>query len=326
MTTIAITGAAGFIGTHVSEMLLSRGDTVVGLDNFNDFYDPAIKRANAKHLQRWEGFRLVEGDIQSPESLDAVLGSGDVDAIIHLAARAGVRPSVEDPSLYADVNVRGTIQVLEAAVRYGIERFVFASSSSVYGANTKTPFHEEDPVELPESPYAATKRAGELLCRTYHHLYATTGPLQSLAVLRFFTVYGPGQRPEMAISKFTKRMIQGQTIPMFGDGSSLRDYTYVDDIVAGVVAALDRSQGYRIFNLGGGQPVRLDAMIAAVAKAVGVEPVIEELPMQPGDVQVTVSDCSRAREELGYLPQTSLNDGISEYVKWHMMNRHDSDR
>ena len=321
MRHILITGAAGFIGSHVAERLIARGDRVVGLDDFNDYYDPAIKRENARILGATGAYQQIEGDIRDSRAVRDAFEAAPVDAVIHLAARAGVRPSVEQPALYTDVNLTGTALLLEGARARGVERFVFASSSSVYGGNTITPFREDHPVENPISPYAATKRAGELLCSTYHHLYSATGALAHLPCLRFFTVYGPRQRPEMAISKFTALLLAGQPIPMFGDGTTLRDYTFIRDIVDGVVGALDKAQGYGIYNLGGEDPVRLDALIAAIGAAVGVEPTIERLPMQPGDVTVTSADCAKARADLGYAPTISIEEGVRRYVAWHREHR-----
>lgn len=321
MRTILVTGAAGFIGSHLVERLLERGDAVVGLDNFNDYYDPAIKRANVALFESNPCWQLVEGDIRDSNALKEAFAKGEVTDIVHLAARAGVRPSVENPELYSDVNLTGTIRVLEAAREHRIARFVFASSSSVYGGSEAVPFKETDPVSLPESPYAATKRAGELICRAFHHLNADQGVLKDLPCLRFFTVYGPRQRPEMAISKFTDLLLRGEAIPVFGDGSSLRDYTYVTDIVDGILGALDRPTGFDVFNIGGTQPIRLDEMVELVGAAVGVVPNVERHPMQPGDVLVTSADCGHAKAILGYSPKVSFRDGVSLYADWHRKYR-----
>jgi len=309
--TLLVTGAAGFIGSHLVERLLARGERVVGLDNFDDFYPPAVKRDNLAAAAEHERFRLVEGDVRDRERLERLLAEERVDVVVHLAARAGVRPSLERPELYADVNVRGTVAVFEAARRAGVGRVVYASSSSVYGGNTKVPFSEDDPVERPISPYAATKRATELLAATFHHLYG----IEAIG-LRFFTVYGPRQRPEMAIHKFTRLIAAGRPVPMFGDGSSRRDYTYIDDCIDGVVAAIDRARGYRIYNLGEARTVALAELIRLIGTALGAEPRIERLPAQPGDVPLTFADVSRARRELGYDPRIPIEDGIDRFVRW----------
>ncbi|HRX83804.1 MAG TPA: GDP-mannose 4,6-dehydratase [Phycisphaerae bacterium] len=310
MTTVAVTGAAGFIGSHLCEALLARGDRVVGIDCFDDFYDPAIKRANLANCTPHEDFRLIEADIRDRDAMNAALADG-VDAVVHLAARAGVRPSIEQPVLYTDVNVNGTVVMLEAARQAGIQRFVFASSSSVYGNNPKVPFAETDRVDDPISPYAATKKAGELLCHTYAHLFA-----MNITCLRFFTVYGPRQRPDLAIHKFARLMRAGQPIPVFGDGSTSRDYTYVADTVDGVLRALDRCSRYHIYNLGESEPVTLSDLIAALETALDKKAVIDRRPMQPGDVTRTFADTALARRELGYNPGTGLADGLQRFTAW----------
>ncbi len=315
---VLVTGGAGFIGSHVVQKLLARGDSVTVLDNFNDFYDPAIKRGNIDAIRDADGaerFELVEGDIRDVECVHGVLGDGSFDGIIHLAAMAGVRRSILDPLLYSDVNVRGT-QVLLEEVRDAGTRFVFASSSSVYGANETLPFTEADDIHCPVSPYAATKRAGELLCFTHHHLYATP-----MTCLRFFTVYGPRQRPEMAIHKFVRMMLAGEAIPFFGDGSTRRDYTYIDDIVDGVVRALGRDEGYEIYNLGESQTISLAELVEAIGEVVGVEPDLDRQPMQPGDVIVTYADVSKARRELGYEPTTGIREGLEHFLAWYRASR-----
>jgi len=309
---ILVTGAAGFIGSEVVDRLLARGERVVGLDNFDDFYEPAIKRRNLAAACRLPGFVLVEGDIRDAALVDGLMSRERFRSVLHLAARAGVRPSVEQPALYADVNVRGTTVVLEAARRAGVPKVVYASSSSVYGGNTKVPFSEEDPVDRPISPYAATKKATELIASTYHHLYG----LDTIG-LRFFTVYGPRQRPEMAIHAFTRRIDRGQPVPVFGDGSALRDYTYIDDIVDGVLAALDRASGDRVYNLGESETTGLLDLVRQIGAAVGREPRIEFLPPQPGDVPVTFADITRARRELGYHPRVPVTEGIPRFVAWY---------
>lgn len=315
-----VTGAAGFIGSHLVDQLLARGERVIGLDNFDPFYAPAIKRDNLAAASRSPGFRLVEGDIRNGQLVLELLRAESVDRIVHLAARAGVRPSIADPALYADVNVRGTTTVFEAARRAGVRRVVWASSSSVYGGNTKVPFHEDDPVERPVSPYAATKRACELLAATYHQLYGL-----DLIGLRFFTVYGPRQRPEMAIHLFTRAISQGVPLPYFGDGSSRRDYTYIDDCIHGVLAALDRGQGLALYNLGESATTSLSELVALIGTAVGREPVLDRRPEQPGDVPVTYADIGRARRDLGYDPRVAVREGIERFVAWYREHRQPAD-
>jgi len=305
---ILVTGGCGFIGSHLSERLLARGDEVVVLDNFNDFYDPGLKRSNAELLA---GARVVTGDIRDAELVRALFAEARFDALVHLAAMAGVRPSLSDPLHYGDVNLRGTMILLEELKRRPETRFVFGSSSSVYGGNEKVPFHEDDDVSRPVSPYAATKRSGELLAYTHHHLYGIP-----TSCLRFFTVYGPRQRPEMAIAKFTARILDGEPIPFFGDGTTRRDYTYVDDIVDGVVAALDRCEGYEIYNLGESATTTLAELVEQLGALCGVEPVLERLPMQPGDVLVTYADIGKARARLDYSPSVPVAEGLRRYVEW----------
>jgi UDP-glucuronate 4-epimerase len=314
VTRVLLTGAAGFIGSHVAERLVSRGDEVVGLDNFDAFYPRAVKEANVSALRLSPRFRLVEGDIRDREVVTGLLDSGTV--IVHLAARAGVRPSLEDPALYASVNIEGTAVLLEAARRAGVRRFVFGSSSSVYGDSAPVPFSEEWPALDPISPYAATKRAGELLCSTFVHLYG----LRVIA-LRFFTVYGPRQRPDLAIHKFTRLIAGGRPVPYYGDGSTERDYTYIDDIVGGVEAAVGWTaadgSGLEIVNLGESRTTRLDALVALISSALGREARLEHLPAQPGDVRRTCADVRKAVRLLGYRPSTSVEDGIPRFVRWY---------
>ena len=313
---ILLTGGAGFIGSHVARRLLARGDRITVLDDFNDFYDPALKRANVEGLEEREDWTLIEGDIRDAARVDRIFADGGFDAVIHLAARAGVRPSLKEPILYEDVNCIGTLRLLEAARRHGPENFVFASSSSVYGINEKIPFSEEDPVDLPISPYATTKRAGELLCFNYSHLYGL-----HTSCLRFFTVYGPAQRPEMAIAKFTDLLARGKSVPIYGSGQTRRDYTYIDDIVDGVVAALDLAPKFEIFNLGGSQTTRLIDLVHWIAEALDVEPQLEMLPEQPGDVPITYADVTKAERMLGYSPQVPIREGIRRFVAWYRENR-----
>lgn len=309
---VLVTGGAGFIGSHLCERLLEDAFEVVSLDSYHDFYDPALKRGNLAQCRDHASFTEVEGDIRDATTLDTL---PEVDTIIHLAARAGVRPSIQEPALYHDVNVGGTLALLELARKRGIRRFVFGSSSSVYGNNDKVPFSEDDSVDRPISPYAATKKAGELLCHTYYHLYGL-----GVLCLRFFTVYGPRQRPDLAIHKFARRMTDGEPVPRFGDGTTERDYTYVDDILDGVMAALEYLEGhpdaYQIINLGESRTVSLGEMIDTVSRALAVTPTIQELPMQPGDVLRTYADISKARALLSYDPRTGFQEGVERFVEW----------
>ena len=309
MSRILVTGGAGFIGSHTTEALLARGDEVWVLDNFNTFYDPAIKRANAEALK---GAHVVEGDIRDEACLDALFEEGRFDAVVHLAAMAGVRPSLEQPLLYEDVNVRGTLLLLERIRRASGCRFIFASSSSVYGSNENVPFREVDDIHHPVSPYAATKRAGELHAYTYHHLYGIP-----TTCLRFFTVYGPRQRPEMAIHKFVRMTLAGEALPFYGDGTTARDYTYIDDIVSGVLGAIDNCAGYEIYNLGESLTTTLDELVQNIGSALGREVILDRQPMQPGDVVITYADVSKARERLGYAPTTALPEGMLRFVDWY---------
>lgn len=309
MNRTLVTGGAGFIGSHLCEALLARGDEVTVLDNFNDFYDPAIKRRNAAALG---GARVVEGDFRDAALVSRLFDEGRFDVVVHLGAMAGVRPSLLDPLHYEDVNVRGTLVLLEEVRRRGGVRFVFASSSSVYGANEDVPFREDADIHHPVSPYAATKRAGELMCFTFHHLYGIP-----TTCLRFFTVYGPRQRPEMAIHKFVRMTLAGEPIPFFGDGTTRRDYTYIDDIVDGVVRSIDRCEGYEIYNLGESETTSLSELVAAIGEACGREPVLDRQPMQPGDVVVTYADVGKARERLGYAPRTLVAEGLRRFLDWY---------
>lgn len=308
---VLITGAAGFIGSHVTEQLLERGATVLGIDNFNRFYDPAIKRSNIAASLKNTRFTLETADITDAPAMAQIFAAFKPDRVVHLAAWAGVRPSIEQPALYQKVNIEGTTNLLECCRQSGVKHFVFASSSSVYGDRENVPFCETDNVDNPISPYAATKKAGELLCYTYHHLFDI-----STHCLRFFTVYGPRQRPEMAIAKFTRLLAAGRPITLFGDGTSSRDYTYIDDIVSGVIASTERCDGYRVYNLGESKTIELRQLVDVIAGALGVSPSIEWLPMQPGDVQRTFAEISRARSELDYAPQINIEEGVRRYVAW----------
>ena len=308
-----VTGGAGFIGSHVCERLIQQGDRVTVLDDLNPFYNPALKRANLSVLAGLGGarFEFIEGDITVRSSVDRALEGRKPDQVIHLAARAGVRPSLLEPALYQRVNVEGTVNILEAARAVGCSKFILASSSSVYGVNAKVPFAENDPVAAPISPYAASKLACEALGHTYHHVYGL-----DVVMLRFFTVYGPRQRPDLAIHKFASLITAGRPIPVFGDGSTRRDYTYIDDIVDGVLACTTRELGYEVFNLGESQTVRLDALITLLEEALERKAVIDRHPFQPGDVPFTCADISKARARLNYQPRTLIADGIPRFVRW----------
>lgn len=306
-----ITGAAGFIGSHLSERLIGEGWNVVGLDNFDEFYDPAVKRDNIAGCLKSDWFELIEGDIRDVECVGSVLGRGDIDIVVHLAAKAGVRPSLEDPVGYQDVNVNGTIVLLEAVRKFGVKKFVFASSSSVYGNNEKVPFSESDCVDFPISVYAATKKACELVCHVYSRLYGI-----DMTCLRYFTVYGPRQRPDLAICKFARLIEAGRAIPVFGDGSMQRDFTYIDDIIDGTVAAMKCCEGYEIYNLGESKPIRLDALICEIEKALEKKARMDRFPVPPGDVRRTYADVSKAKERLGYEPETDIAVGLQRFVEW----------
>jgi UDP-glucuronate 4-epimerase len=309
---ILVTGGAGFIGSHLTRRLLARGDRVTVLDDFNDFYDPTLKRENIAPFLDNPDYLLVEGDIRNDQRVDDLFAEGRFDAVIHLAARAGVRPSLQQPILYEDVNCIGTLRLLEAARAHGPNIFLFGSSSSVYGINEKVPFSEDDAVNQPISPYATTKRAGELLCYNYHHLYGFR-----TACLRFFTVFGPAQRPEMAIHKFTDLLWNGKAVPMYGDGGSRRDYTYVDDIVDGLIATLELAPGFEILNLGGADTTSLKDLVHWIAEELAVEPRIDYLPAQPGDVPITYADVSKAARLLGYAPKVPIREGLRRFVAWY---------
>lgn len=316
MTTnsILITGGAGFIGSHLVDRLISEGKwQITVIDDLNDFYLPAIKRANVESHLGSESYRFVEADIRDVTALEKVFAEAEFDCIVHLAARAGVRPSLTQPRLYYETNVTGTLNLLELARQYGIRQFVNASSSSVYGINGKLPFSEDDRIHQPISPYAATKAAGELLCHTYTHLHDIR-----TVCLRFFTVYGARQRPDLAIHKFTKMISDGKPIPVFGDGSTRRDYTYVDDIIQGVRASIDYNGSmHEVFNLGESQTVELRELIALLEQCLDMNAIIDRQPMQPGDVPITYADISKARKLLGYNPTTSIVDGIPKFVDWY---------
>ena len=313
---VLVTGAAGFIGSHTCEALLQRGTPVVALDNFDPYYDVTIKRQNVKDIegtgqQASVTFTMVEGDICDACLVGELLATHGVQAIIHLAAKAGVRPSLEEPLAYARANIVGTLTLLEAACRANVRRFVFGSSSSVYGDAARVPFSEDQPVNMPISPYAASKVAGESFCYTYHSLYDLPA-----VCLRLFTVYGPRQRPDLAINKFVRLILADEPVPRYGDGSSVRDYTYIGDIVRGILAALDSDIQWDIINLGSDSPITLNELIGTVGQVLGREAKIDELPPQPGDMSQTHADITRARTVLDWGPRVSLGEGLAHFVRW----------
>jgi UDP-glucuronate 4-epimerase len=313
MKNILITGGAGFIGSHLVDRLLAEGGFgLTVIDDFNDFYDPTIKRENIRAALSNPNFKLVEADIRNQANLEQALGATPFDCIVHLAARAGVRPSLKEPRLYVETNINGTLNLLELARAHGAKRFIFGSSSSVYGLNAKVPFSESDPIFNPISPYAATKAAGELLCHSYAHLYD-----MRILCLRFFTVYGARQRPDLAIHKFAKLISEGRPIPVFGDGTTRRDYTYIDDIISGVRAAMDYDQSnYEVINLGESRTVELRELILLLEKALDRRAEIDRQALQPGDVTQTFADVSKAHRLLGYDPATQIEEGIEKFVEW----------
>jgi UDP-glucuronate 4-epimerase len=316
MRNLLITGGAGFIGSHLVDRLLSTNvEHITVVDDFNDFYDPSIKRANIREHLKDPRYNVSETDIRDRATLEQVFRNTNFDCVVHLAARAGVRPSLSEPQLYNETNVSGTLNLLELARHNNIKQFVFGSSSSVYGINAKVPFSEDDPIRQPISPYAATKGAGELLCHTYSHLYGLR-----CVCLRFFTVYGPRQRPDLAIHKFAKLITERKPIPVFGDGTARRDYTYIDDIIDGVVAALHYDQSYyEVFNLGEARTVELNELISLLEKELDMPATIDRQPPQPGDVPQTFADISKARALLGYDPKTQIEDGLHRFVEWFRM-------
>ncbi len=309
---VLLTGGAGFIGSHVAEGLVKRGDHVTVLDCFDNFYDPAIKRRTAARLTKL-GVTFVEGDLRNVADVEkAFAAAGQGAGVIHLAARAGVRPSIAQPLLYSEVNVDGTTNMLEAARKAKASRFVFASSSSVYGARSNAPFSEEDRIDRPVSPYAATKIAGEMLCATFAHLYG----LETCA-LRFFTVYGPRQRPDLAIAKFARLIGRNEIVPFFGDGKTARDYTFVDDTARGVIAALDhRWPQFEVLNLGGSRPVTLSALVSGIEKALGQKAKLDHQPDQPGDVPLTCAATEKAERLLGWKATTPIDEGLARFAEW----------
>ncbi len=314
-STALVTGAAGFIGSHLCERLLSLGSRVTGVDNFDDYYSPELKKSNASLLQANSTFRMVEADIRDRAVMAVLFESENYDFVFHLAARAGVRPSIEHPVLYADVNVTGTAVMLDLAAKAKVGHFVLASSSSVYGNQKKTPYSESDDVRQPISPYAATKLSCELLGATFQHLYGL-----NVSCLRYFTVYGPRQRPEMAVAKFTRCIIEGKPIDVFAQGELCRDFTYIEDIVTGTTRIAERPDGYQIVNLGNSQSESVNSLISILEDILGRDAIRNELPMQPGDVEQTFADISKARSEYGYEPTTPLGFGVAKYVEWAQQN------
>lgn len=308
---ILVTGGAGFIGSHLIKKLLDKNISVVCVDNFNDYYNPQTKEKNISGFINNPNFKLYREDIRNFEALDKIFEKERIDKIVHLAAMAGVRNSIRYPVLYSEVNIQGTINLLELARKYKIKNFIFASSSSVYGGNTKVPFLENDPVNHPISPYAATKKAGELICHAYHHLYHL-----NITCLRFFTVYGPAGRPDMAPYKFTRKILAGEEILMFGDGSSQRNYTYIDDIIEGIFSALNKKLGYEIINLGGFELVSLKDFISLIENIGGKKAKIKKVAEQPGDMPITSADISKAKQLLNYNPKTDIKKGMTIFIDW----------
>ena len=319
MQTYLITGGAGFIGSSLSEELIKQGNKVIALDNFCDFYNPTIKENNVKELIKNSNFKLYRNDIRDRATVKRIFEENNIDIVMHLAAMAGVRPSIENPVLYQEVNCMGTQNILEEMKEHNVKNLVMASSSSVYGNCKEVPFREDMVVDFAISPYAATKKANEVMTHVYHKLFD-----MNVIMLRFFTVYGPKQRPDLAINKFTRLMLEDKEIPMFGDGTTSRDYTYIDDIVDGIIRSCNYVENnndvYEILNLGNSSPVSLKEMINTIGQAIGVEPKIKQLPMQPGDVDRTFADISKAKKLIGYNPKTSFKEGIERFIKWYKEN------
>lgn len=309
---ILVTGAAGFIGSHVCEYYTGLGNFVVGIDNFDNFYPERIKQMNIDSLLKSDKFQFHNADIRNQSSLNSIFSSNKIDIVIHLAAKAGVRPSIDCITEYYDVNLNGTIALLEAMKLNDVRKLIFASSSSVYGNNQKVPFSESDRVDNPISPYASTKKSGELLCHVYNHLHGF-----DITCLRFFTVYGPRQRPDLAIHKFTRLIDNGQPVPFFGDGTTARDYTFIKDIVGGINCALNNLNGFNIYNLGESRVINLDKLVKTIENCLGKKAVLNKMPMQQGDVEITYADISRAKEEIGYNPRYEFEAGVEEFVSWY---------
>ena len=313
---ILVTGAAGFIGSHVCEHFVGLNHYVIGIDNFDNFYSIDFKHLNLAELKKNSQFQFYEGDIRDINILNSIFSSKKIDVVIHLAAKAGVRPSIDSIAEYYDVNVNGTVILLESMRIHDVKKMLFASSSSIYGNNLKVPFSETDRVDNPISPYASTKKSGELLCHVYSHLYGF-----DITCLRFFTVFGPRQRPDLAIHKFTRLIDEGKPIPFYGDGSTSRDYTYIDDILNGVNCALNHLGGYRIYNLGESNVINLKTLVQTIENSLGKKAILNQLPLQQGDVNITYADISKAREEIEYNPKYNIETGINKFVEWYTNNK-----
>ena len=313
---ILLTGVAGFIGSHLSERLLSLGETVIGIDNYDPFYSREFKEANLATSRSSERFTFFEEDIRNKKGIDQIFEKFEIDAVVHFAGKASVRPSIESPEQYLEININGSLNLLEAMRHHKVSKLVFASSSSIYGNNDKTPFSEDDFVDHPISPYAATKKSGELFCHVYSHLFK-----MDINCLRFFTVYGPRQRPDLAIHKFTKLIDNQKPIALYGDQDTARDFTYIMDIVDGILGALNKFDGFNVYNLGESRMIHMNELIETIEKALDKKAIIERFPLPPGDVQKTYADISKARREINYNPQYSFEDGIREFVSWYKDNK-----
>ena len=309
---VLVTGGAGFIGSHLVDRLLAEHVNVVSMDNLNDYYNPAIKQHNMDGHRDYKNFTFFEGDIRSSDLLNSIFTRYNFGTVVHLAAMAGVRPSLEQPLYYTDVNINGTQLLLETMAKFDVKKFVFASSSSVYGNNEKTPFSEDDNVDFQISHYGSTKKMGEILCYPYSHLYQIP-----TSCLRFFTVYGPRQRPEMAIHKFVRKIMKGEPIPFFGDGSTARDYTYIDDIIGGILAAMKTDNGFIVYNLGNSEPIKLSELVEVIESKTGKSAILDEQEIPAGDVLQTYADIGRARQRLDYNPETHIDEGIGKFVDWY---------
>jgi len=313
---ILITGIAGFIGSHLGEKLISTGHNIIGIDNFDPFYAKKSKLANLKKLNKSNQFSFFEEDIRDKLSMDSIFKNKKIDVVIHLAAKAGVRPSIDSIEEYYDVNVNGTVSLLESMRIHGVKKMLFASSSSVYGSNSKVPFSETDRVDNPISPYASTKKSGELLCHVFCHLYGF-----DITCLRFFTVFGPRQRPDLAIHKFTRLIDEGKPIPFYGDGSTSRDYTFIDDTINGINCAMEHLDGYRIYNLGESKVINLKNLVATIENVLNKKAILNQLPFQQGDIKITYADITKSKEEIGYNPKYDIETGINKFVEWYKINK-----